>query len=197
MKSVLFGCLLLGWPLHSNAQVVVLAHPDSGDFVVVQNRPSPRAVAMQRAEARKRAGGWKLLLDSAVPGYGAMFCFRAKGGPMRYFIAEGKATGSEAVEDARAQANAAARGTGAVTAICGNWNNRNAHPLGAQGASLATVRSAVTAPAGDQGNEVPRKEGERGLVETIRRRIHEQIACDPKQENCPPPPKPRSVGVRG
>lgn len=197
MRSVLFVGLLLGWPLHSNAQVVVLAHPDSGDFVVVQNRPSPRAEAMRRANARNRVGSWKPLLSSTVPGYGAMFCFRPKGGQMRYFIAEGKVTGSEATSDARAQANAAARGSGATTAICGNWNNRNAHPLDAQDASPATVRPTITTPAVDRGNEAPRKEGERGLMETVRRQMHEQIACDPKQNNCPPPPKARSVGVRG
>lgn len=197
MRSVLFVGLLLGWPLHSNAQVVVLAHPDSGDFVVVQNRPSPRAEAMRRANARNRVGSWKPLLSSTVPGYGAMFCFRPKGGQMRYFIAEGKVTGSEATDDARAQANAAARGSGATTAICGNWNNRNAHPLDAQDASPATVRPTITIPAVDRRNEAPRKEGERGLMEAAKRRMHEQIACDPKQNNCPPPPKARSVGVRG
>ncbi|MGX9721639.1 hypothetical protein [Stenotrophomonas acidaminiphila] len=197
MRSVLFVCLLLGWPLHSNAQVVVLAHPDSGDFVVVQNRPSPRTEAMQRADARKHAGGWKLLLGSTVPGHGAMFCFRPKGAQMRYFIAEGKLTGSEAVNDARTQANTAARGSGATTAICGNWNNRNIHPLDAQDASPATVPPTITTPGVDRGEEAPRKDGERGLMETVRRQMHERMACDPKQNNCPPPPKPRSVGIRG
>lgn len=197
MRSALFACLLLGWPLHSNAQVVVLAHPDSGDFVVVQNRPLPRAEAMRRASARTRVGSWKLLLSSIVPGYGAMFCFRPKGAQTRYFIAEGKATGSEAINDARTQATAAARGSGATTAICDNWNNRNVHPLDAQGASPVTVRPTITKPAVDQGEEAPRKEGERGLMETVRRQMHERMACDPKQNNCPPPPKPRSVGVRG
>lgn len=197
MRSVLFVCLLLGWPLHSNAQVVVLAHPDSGDFVVVHDRPSPRAEAMQRANARMHAGGWKLLLGSTVPGHGAMFCFRPKGAQMRYFIAEGKATGSEAIIDARTQANAAARGSGATTAICGNWNNRNAHPLDEQGKSSVTVRPIITPPAVDRGDETPRKEGQRGLMETVRQQMHERMACDPKQKNCPPPPKPRGVGVRG
>jgi hypothetical protein len=195
MRSVLFVCLLLSWPLHSNAQVVVLAHPDGGDFVIVQNRPSPRAEAMQRANARKHTDGWKLLLGSTVPGYGAMFCFRPKGSQMRYFIAEGKASGDEAIDDARAQANAAARGTGATTAICGSWNNRNAHPLEAQGAP-PTAQPTVTAPV-ERGDEAPRKEGERGLMEAVKRQIHERMACDPKQNNCPPSPKPASVGVRG
>lgn len=195
MRSVLFVYLLLGWPLHSNAQVVVLAHPDSGDFVVVQNRPSPRTEAMQRANAKGRSGGWKPLLNSTASGYGAMFCFRPPGGDMRYFIAEGKATGSEAIKDARAQANAAARGTGATTAICGSWNNRNAHPLEARGAP-PTAQPTVTAPV-ERSDEAPRKEGERGLLEAVKRQIHERMACDPKQNDCPPSPKPASVGVRG
>lgn len=198
MKTCLLAGLLLATALPAHAQVVVLAHPASGDFVVVQNRPSPRTEAMQRANTKGRGDGWKVLLGSTTPGYGAMFCFRPKdGGEVRYFIADGKTTGKDAITDARAQANAAARGTGAFTAICGNWNNRNAYPLDAQSAPSATVRSAVTAPAVEHGSEAPRKEAERGLTEAARRQIHEQVACDPKQNNCRPPPKPRGVGVRG
>ncbi len=178
----------------AHAQVVVLAHPASGDFVVVENRPSPRTEAMQRANAKGRRGGWKPLLSSTVPGYGAMFCFRPPGGDVRYFIAEGKATGSEAIKDARTQANAAARGSGAFTSICGNWNNRNAYPLEAQPALPVTATPAAATP--DAG---PRKEGERGLIETIKGEVRERVTCDPTQSvDCKPARKPASAaGVRG
>lgn len=194
MRSVLFVWLLLGWSFHSNAQVVVLAHPDSGDFVVVQNHPSSRAEATQRANARKRAGSWKLLLESAVPGYGAMFCFRQKGGDVRYFIAEGKVTGKEAITDARAQANTAASG-GAFTALCGHWNNRNAYSLEAQASPLVIPQSSGAADGGNG----PRKESESGLVETVKGEVRKRFECDRKRKpnSCPPEPKGTSIGVRG
>lgn len=196
VKSTLLAGLLLAFALPTHAQVVVLAHPDSGDFVVVQNRPTPRAEALHRASAKGRTGSWKPLLSSTVPGHGAMFCFRPKGGEMRYFIAEGKATGTEAVTDARAQANAAARGTGATTGICGTWNNRNAYPLDALPSSSAPAPTAGRATVNHSG-ERPRKDGEGGLIETIKRQVRDQVACDPKQEPCRPPPKPVGTGVRG
>lgn len=186
MKLVLFGFLLLGCAVHSNAQVVVLAHPDSGDFIIVQNHPTLGIEAMQRANARKHAGDWKSLLSSTAPGYGAMFCFRPKGGQMRYFIAEGKTRGDEAIGEARAQANLAARSTGTTTAICGNWNNRNVYPLDVQGAPPPPLQPGAIAPAVD-----------RGLMEAVRPQIRKQVTCDPQQNNCPPSRKPRSIGVRG
>ena len=179
----------------TQAQVVVLIHPDSADFIVVQNHPSSRTEAMRRAAAKKPLGGWRPLLESTVPGHGAMFCFLPKGSQARYFIAEGKATEPTAVINARAQANAAARGTGAFTAICGTWNNRNAYPLETQTPFPAAPQSAGTGPAIDQG--VPRGEGERGLIDTIKRQVRERMACDPKQNDCPPPSKSTATGVRG
>lgn len=188
--------LLLACAAPTHAQVVVLTHPASGDFVVVQNHPSPRTEAMQRANAKGRGGGWKQLLGSTVPGYGAMFCFRPPGGDVRYFVAEGKTTGSEAIKDARTQANAAARGSGTFTSICGNWHNRNAYPLEAQASHPAETRQASPASGMDNDGGL-RKEGERGLIETLKQQVREQVACDPKQSTCPPPPKPTGTGVRG
>ena len=198
MKIALTCCLLLACIPTAHAQVVVLAHAASGDFVVVQNRPSPRTEAMQRANAKGHSGGWKLLLSSATTGYGAMFCFRPKGGgDMRYFIADGKVTRQEAIADARAQANAAASNTGAITAICGNWHNRNLHPLEAQPGSPATPQQpgATTGPA--PANTGPRKPDEGRVIETIKQEVREQVTCDPKQKPCPPPNKPAWIGVRG
>ncbi len=190
---------MLAGAFPASAQVVVLAHPPSGDFVIVQNRPSPRTEAMQRANAKGRGAGWKPLLSSTVPGYGAMFCFRPKGGDVRYFIAEGKATGKEAIADARARANAAATGTGVFTSICGNWNNLNTYPLEAQPGMPATRQAAGPLPGDDAG---PRKEGERGLIELIKHQVRDHVTCDPKQQpdKCPEPPPSRSnapTGVRG
>lgn len=199
-RALLAGVLSVS-ALPALAQVVVLTHPDSGDFVVVQNRPAPRAEAMQRANAKGRPSSWQQQLISTAPGYGAMFCFRPKGGQMRYFPVAGKASGSEAIDEARAQANAAARGSGAVTFICGTWNNRNAHPLDVAVPSLDTP-SPIPAPASRNGTggEAPRRESEGGLIQTLREQVRERVTCDdkaPKKEGCPPPPKRPSAGVRG
>jgi hypothetical protein len=200
-RRALLAGVLSASALPAFAQVVVLTHPDSGDFVVVQNRPAPRAEAMRRANAKGRQGGWQQQLVSMVPGYGAMFCFRPKGGQMRYFPVEGKATDTEAVSKARAQANAAARGSGAVTFICGTWNNRNAHPLDVAVPS-PDAPSPIPTPASRNGpgGEAPRREGEGGLIQTLREQVRERVTCDekaPKKEGCPPPPKRPSAGVRG
>lgn len=176
-----------------SAQVVVLAHPDSGNFVVVQDRPAAGQEATRQANTKGHNGGWTLLLSSTLPGHGAMFCFRPKGKQMRYFIAEGKATATDAIIDARAQASAAARGSGAFTAICGIWNNRNTYAL----SPPAITRTIDITPRADLVDDHPRKENEHGLIETIKHQIREQLKCVPEQQPCPPPPKPAAIGVRG
>ena len=193
---------MLAGAFPASAQVVVLAHPPSGDFVVVQNRPSPRTEAMQRANAKRRGAGWTLLLNSTAPGYGAMFCFRSQGGDVRYFIAEGKATGKEAIIAARMEANAAAAGTGAFTSICGNWHNLNTYPLEAQPGLPATRQAADRSSGMTPGDAGPRKEGERGLIELIKHQVRDHVACDPKQQpgGCPetsPSRFKQAAGVRG
>lgn len=180
----------------ASAQVVVLAHPDSGNFVVIQNRTQARTEAMRQANAKGHNGGWKLLLSSSLPGHGAMFCFRPKGEQMRYFIAEGKPTAANAIVDARTQANAAASGSGAFTAICGSWNNRNTYALDALSLQATTGTTDITSDA-DRGDDRPQKESEHGLIETIKHQIREQVTCVPEQQPCTPPPKPAAIGIRG
>lgn len=129
MGRTLLLSLLLACTPAVHAQVVVLTHPESGAFVVVSNTPDPKAQAMKQAYKKQLGNGWTTMLASIAPGYGSMFCFRPKGGQVNFFLVEGKDSGTDAITEARAQANAAARGTGATTYICGQWNNRNLHPL--------------------------------------------------------------------
>lgn len=128
-KSVLPATLaVLALAMDARAQVVVMGHPQSGDFFVVANEQAPRLKAMQRANARQPGGGWQILLASTRPGWGRAFCVRPPGGPMRYFVVEGKANYTEASKAAKAAAIAA--GTRMPVASCGpGWNNRNVHPL--------------------------------------------------------------------
>lgn len=181
------GMLMLG-AIPAQAQVVIWVRPANGGSIVVQNHPSSRTEAMRRANANKHRDGWKPLLESTVPGHGAMFCFLPQGGPARYFVVEGRATGTAAVIDARAQANAAAHGTGAVTSLCGRWNNHNAHPLQAQA-------TPPTAPP--PGPEPTRGESAPGLLDAIKQQVRERVTCDPARKNCPPPPRSTGTGVRG
>lgn len=165
------SCALV-WP--APAQVVILAHPASGDFVVVTNRASPKVAAMQQAYKKGRGDGWKPLLSSTVPGFGAMFCFRAKGQDVRYFTAEGAASASEAIVRARNDAIAAARGTGATVYICGGpWENRNVHPLEAQEVVLNAPEEARPPTAAIADSAKP------GLIGGVRREVQGVVACDP------------------
>lgn len=133
------------------AQVVVLAHPETGANVIVSNEQAPRTKAMQRANNKHPGGGWKPILASSVPGYGAMFCFRPKGGEVQYFIAEGKDEGAAAIIEARSSAAAAAQGTGKTVYICGTWNNRNVHPMEAPESEVPSKRGPSSTVTGVRG----------------------------------------------
>ncbi|WP_372012478.1 hypothetical protein [Pseudoxanthomonas sp. 10H] len=109
------------------AQVVVMAHPESGSYVVVANQQGARLKARERAQ-RQHAGGWTELLASTRTGWGRAYCARPKGGPTRYFVVEGKASAKEADDAARAAAIAGTRGLPVASCFPG-WENRNAHPL--------------------------------------------------------------------
>lgn len=165
MKSLLLACVFLcALPPGARAQVVVLVHPETAKFVVVQNRPAPLAEATKRA-LMTEPGGWDVILQSTVPGHGAMFCFRPKGAAARFFPVEGKATGAEAIKQARSLANAAAQGTGVTTGGCGLWNNRNAYPLDVAASGRAAPRPGSSASGG---SGEPRQEAGRGLLEAAK-----------------------------
>ena len=115
-------------PCPSRAQVVVLIHPDTGKYISVVNKKNPKTAAMKQANLAVAGGGWKVVLASDALGYGTMFCVRVNE-MTQFFIAHGKASGTEAITEARAQASAAARGSNQTPYWCGAWNNRNLFPL--------------------------------------------------------------------
>ena len=112
------------------AQVVVLGQPATGAFVVVKNEAQTELKARQRAVQKNKHGGWNVLLVSAKPGWGALFCLKpAANGPVRYFMSEGEASAEVAVREARKRAYDAAESVGGWPYICGPaWNNRNLFP---------------------------------------------------------------------
>ena len=178
------------------AQVVVLGHAGTGKFVVVANEQASRAKASQRADARQTGGGWTTLVSSTMPGHGAMFCFRSKGGDVRFFPVEGKTSSTEAIASARAQANAATRGSGAFTSICGTWNNLNAYPMEALATAPDASGSSTAVPRASDDPGL-RKDGQGGLIDAFKGEVRERVTCDPKRAPCPPPRKSTAVGVRG
>jgi hypothetical protein len=157
----------------ASAQVVVLAHPQSGDYVIVTNRASPRVVAMQQANKKGRAGGWKPLLASTLPGFGAIFCFRPKGGDVRYFVTVGLPSVREAISEARRQAAQAASASGATAYICGGpWENRNLYPIEAQAPATdnAATGDAAKGRIGDQSGP--------GLIDALKEEVRGNVTCD-------------------
>ncbi|MBD9480751.1 hypothetical protein [Pseudoxanthomonas sp. PXM02] len=128
---ILPACLVMGLP-SAHAQVVVLAHPESGAYVVSSSRKEPMRWALQEARRKQPAGGWTPLLRSTLPGHGAMFCIRPKNAPAtEFFVVEGRATSADAITESRAQANQAAARAKTTSYICGTWNNTNRFPLDA------------------------------------------------------------------
>jgi len=130
-RFLLPACLLMGSP-SALAQVVVLAHPESGAYVVSSSRKEPMRRAMQEAQKKQPAGGWMPLLRSTLAGHGAMFCIRPRNAAAtEFFLVEGRATSAEAIAESRRQANQAAVRAKTTSYICGTWNNTNAFPLDA------------------------------------------------------------------
>jgi hypothetical protein len=108
----------------------VLARQDVSGFKLYSTRNNPTlteegALAMARASG---PGTWATKLVSRQPGWGSMFCVAPTGGANpAYFTAEGKASESEAITDAKNQAIASTTPqTNPIryTFICGTWQNR-------------------------------------------------------------------------
>jgi hypothetical protein len=114
----------------SAAQVVLLEEATSKKVVKVENLPDAWARAQKKASTES-TNEWRPLLISDKPGFGAMFCVRdtARGVPARTFLVEGRATGKEAIEQARELARAYAAQWKTTPFLCAQWKNQNKHPL--------------------------------------------------------------------
>lgn len=110
----------------ARAQVTVLAHNGAPAATVSwSNAPDTWDRALR--DANQRGGNYRSLLQSEVPGYGAVQCF-THAGRSYYFVAEGH--GSAAAADRQAFSYAQRQAPQGVTiALCANWNNQNRYAL--------------------------------------------------------------------
>lgn len=149
--------------------LLVMGNVRSGRLHVISNRRSPAEAEAIQAR-HPAAAGWKTLLLSDEPGYGAAVCVR-EAGEVRFFVAHAQASFEDAARVAREFALQNEAGPERVE-LCGSpWE----------------ARAGVDAP----------RSLDEAALETIKRRIRGDVACDPARTDCPPKAKPAGIGSRG
>jgi hypothetical protein len=114
---------------HCFAQVYVFAREDKAD--IVQNFNIEEGGAKILKQIAEKEGKWFSLLETDVPGHGAVFCAANPDGanPM-YFFSFGKTTPAEAIIEARAKAQDFAKDKSKLNVfIMRTFNNQNKYPL--------------------------------------------------------------------
>lgn len=97
--------------------IVILGNEETGKLIKLSNGPDLLEAAQKQARTI-RSTGWKTLLVSRAPGFGASVCVES-GGQFRFFIAHGLASQREAVGEARAAAKSYSSRSGGTEKICG------------------------------------------------------------------------------
>jgi hypothetical protein len=154
--------------------VVVMGNTESGKLLVVSNQPDLEAVAARQARMI-RPTGWKTLLATSEPGFGAAFCVR-HGEVTRFFLAHAQPSMKDAISHAREFAAPYAAETAQEVRICGApWNAQT-------------------------GEGLSRDEG---VIDDLKDAIREEVACDRDAKEgdsgdrpCPAR-NPSFTGVRG
>ncbi|MBC7913066.1 MAG: hypothetical protein H7Y07_02990 [Pyrinomonadaceae bacterium] len=111
------------------AQVYVYAREDKAD--IVQNFNVEDGSAKIQKQLTEREGKWTKLIETDVPGHGAIFCVAETDGSVpKYFFSSGKSNPAEAIMEARAKAQEFSKGkTGLNVFIMRTFNNQNKYPL--------------------------------------------------------------------
>jgi hypothetical protein len=151
--------------------LLVMGNSRTGKLLALGNRPT-REAAEATAARFPAATGWKTLLLTSEPGFGAAVCAR-EAGETRFFVAHAQDSLQEAVQMARDYALQNAVDHAAIE-LCGSpWQ------------------------AGP-GIEAPQSVGD-AIIDTIKQWVRGQVVCDPTVETCPDRPKsrPSAIGVRG
>jgi hypothetical protein len=162
-------------PRHAAGTVlVVMGNVETGKLLVVSNQSD--AVSAAQSQARMiRPTGWKTLLTTSEPGFGAAFCVR-HGDATRFFLAHAQPSMKEAISRARESAAPYAAETSQEARICG-------------------------APWNAQAGEMPPRE--EGVIDALKDAIREEVTCDRDAKaadaNSRPCPErdPSFTGVRG
>lgn len=114
----------------AQAQVVVVANPNSGGCRIGVNTRDANAEAWSKAGSAR--DGWYTVLASGRRGYGAVFGAKnPRDGKTNFFAAYGYSTSEEAISAAREKAVRWVRQLGVFSTafICENWNNRGEYAL--------------------------------------------------------------------
>ena len=111
------------------AQVYVFAREDKAD--IVQNFNIEEGGAKILKQVAEKEGKWFSLLETDVPGHGAVFCAaNSDGANPRYFFSFGKPTPAEAIVEARSKAQDFAKDKSRLNVfIMRTFNNQNKYPL--------------------------------------------------------------------
>lgn len=126
---LLFTVLSLLTADHCFAQVYVFAREDKAD--IVQNFNIENGGVKILKQIAEKEGKWFSLLETDVPGHGAVFCAaNAEGTNPRYFFSFGKTSPAEAIIEARSKAQDFAKErSGLNVFIMRTFNNQNKYPL--------------------------------------------------------------------
>ncbi len=158
----------------SDKLLVVMGNSETGKLLVVSNQPDLEAVAGRQARML-RPTGWKTLLVTSEPGFGAAFCVR-HGDVTRFFLAHAQPSMKDAISRAREFAARDAINAEQEARICGApWN----------------------AHTGDMPSR------EEGVIDELKDVIRKEVTCDRDANagdaDARPCPKqdPSFTGIRG
>lgn len=157
-----------------------MGNVETGKLLVISHQSDAVSAAQAQAQAQAQAGmirptGWKTLLTTSEPGFGAAFCVR-HGDTTRFFLAHAQPSMKEAISHAREFAAPYAAETSQEAKVCG-------------------------APWNAQAGEAPPRE--EGVIDDLKDAIRKEVTCDRDAKagdtNARPCPRqdPSFTGVRG
>ena len=113
----------------SSAQVYVFAREDRAD--IIQNFNTEDGGTKVQKQIEEREGKWFSLLETDIPGHGAIFCVASSvGAHPKYFVSYGKTSPAEAIIEARSKAQDYSKGkSNADVFIMRTFNNQNKYPF--------------------------------------------------------------------
>ncbi len=112
-----------------SAQVYIFAREDKPD--IIQSFNADDGNSKIQKQIAEHEGKWFSLLESDVPGYGAVFCVAdPNGSNPKYFISLGKRNPAEAIVEARSKAQDYSKGKiNLEVFVMRTFNNQNKFPL--------------------------------------------------------------------